>query len=295
MRQKVRRMGSQVARLRVRNFIRAYSFENRLFYLKAKMKVLKRVKKCIRTLLVSSSLILALLFLFNIENVFGEVKVAVLDSGCSIDVDQSISFTSLPVNFDPLDHGTHIVEAIRQENPQALIYVVQICDKKGSGYEADVNAVIQGIQWAREQKVDIINLSLVLEENDQLRSLIDKVCLLDGIIVIAAAGNKSFMSRFAFDSGFVTKRTDENFDAVRFPGNVESVISVGALDAKGAIASYSVKGADIYFDGTFKHKYGTSFAAAKVTGHISKIMPSTNNLPSKSELISALHENAPAI
>lgn len=259
------------------------------------MKVLQKTKKGARTLLVGCSILSALLLLINIGTVFGEVKVAVLDSGCSIRVDKSISFTSLSANFDPLDHGTHIVEAIRQQNPQAIIYAVQICEKKGSAYEADVNAVIQGIQWAREQNVNIINMSLVLEENCELRSLINKTCSLDGIIVIAAAGNKSFMSRFAFDSGFVAKRANENFNVVRFPGNVESVISVGALDAQGAIAPYSVKGADIYLDGAFQHKFGTSFAAAKASGYVSKVILNTTNTTSYQELISVLRKSASVI
>ncbi|MBL7197829.1 MAG: S8/S53 family peptidase [Candidatus Omnitrophica bacterium] len=242
------------------------------------MKDLKSFKELRLFRSILGSALFIFLALFQVGLVFAEVKIAILDSGFRIKADEGISFTSLSVDFDPLNHGTKITQLIRKQNPQAKIFLVQICQPTKFGYEPDINAVIKGIKWAKAQDVDVINLSLTLDYDKKLSCLIEDTYKKTGIIFVAAAGNKSFQEKFAIKSNYVCLKKEDEYSGIKFPANLNSVISVGATDASGKVASYSVGGADIYIDGRYGKEYGTSIAAAKVTGNISKILSRNPNL-----------------
>lgn len=214
----------------------------------------------------------------RVTEISNGVKIAILDSGSRTKVEEAVSFTSLAPDFDPLEHGTKITQIIKKENPDAQILFVQICEKKQFGYGPDIEAVIKGIEWAKAKGADIINMSLTLSYDEQLAQLIEKTSKERGIIFVAAAGNKSFVERFAFDSEYATLKSETEFRKLEFPASLNAVISVGAIDKYGRIADYSANNATTYADGKYGKMNGTSFATAKVSGKISKILAENPNL-----------------
>ncbi len=103
-----------------------------------------------------------------------QVKVAVIDSGVDwgndIELQESISFVPGEENMNPLfmdgtGHGNSVAGLIAAEendsgitgiNSNALIYSIRVLDDNNT---APVSRVIQGIYYAIEKKVDIINMS----------------------------------------------------------------------------------------------------------------------------------------
>lgn len=61
------------------------------------------------------------------------------------------------LQFDPLGHGTAIIEAIDRRAPRASIYMAQVFDQRGVTSALQIAAAIH---WLLEQDVRLINLSL---------------------------------------------------------------------------------------------------------------------------------------
>lgn len=167
-------------------------------------------------------------------------------------------------------HGTHIAGSIKQtiyrENPYApfkLMPLKYFMPKNGGNHK---EAFIQSLKYAIDAGVNIINISgggRRFEEREYtlLQKARDK-----GIIVVAAAGNKSK------ESGF-----DKFFPAAY---ELSNVISVAATDAAGILLATSninearinalVPGHKIFStlpQNQFGFKTGSSQAAAIYTGH----------------------------
>jgi subtilisin len=130
------------------------------------------------------------------------VKVAIIDTGIDYthpDLDANYKGGYDFVNdADPKDdegHGTHVAGIIAAEDngngvvgvaPQASLYAVKVLDSGGSGYISDV---VAGIEWAIENGMDIISMSLGTNSNYKtLRDACDQASAA-GILVVAAAGN----------------------------------------------------------------------------------------------------------
>ena len=146
------------------------------------------------------------------------------------------------------EHADDMVDSIVSQNEDAKIYSIRTIGNDGNG---SISAVVAGIEYAINQHVDIINLSLyanktlattVLEK--EIQKAIDA-----GITVVGAAGN-------------------DGADAVNYvPGSVLDAWILGAADDNGnrkAISNYG-DSVDYYA----KAKY-TSNAAAMFSGYISK-------------------------
>lgn len=133
---------------------------------------------------------------------------------------------------DTDEHGTHCAGIIAGGNksksgqwigvaPRAQLAAALVIDGKRGGTDAQVLA---GIQWAAEQGVDVINMSLggvwfdPEVRDDYMNSLLS--CLRLGIPVVVAIGN----------SGHQTTGT---------PGNDFFAFSVGATDHEDRIAGFS--------------------------------------------------------
>lgn len=199
------------------------------------------------------------------------IKVAVFDTGISLNNSElkvvgGVSFVDGVSSYDD-DHGhgtamAGIISAgldgkgIVGMAPDALLYSVKILDKNGYGR---YSGILQGIQWAIENDMDIISLSLGGFQYSQiLKEAIDQA-VANNILVIAASGNS--------DSG-----------QVMYPAAYSQVVCVGATTSENTRAIYSNYGSQIDIsapgseietigiDGTTKIVSGTSPAAAHVTG-----------------------------
>jgi hypothetical protein len=195
------------------------------------------------------------------------IRVAIIDSGATGYVDEAISFTSLAANDDPLDHGTVVARLIREQSPLAHITMLQVCDNIDGHFGPSPEAIVRAIQWVIDNNIDVVNMSIVTKYNSAIEDLVNEAAIRYGIKFVAAGGNKSFFSGFA---------SDENGNIVRnaaprkpsFPSSNQHVISVGAVNTQGEIASYFSQDCDVYADGEAFGQQGTSFASARISAQI---------------------------
>ena len=187
-----------------------------------------------------------------------EVKVAILDTGVSSDGKRILDGKNFSATgngtADDNGHGSSISKLILNNTSDLVkILPVKVMDSTGHG---TLLSLYQGIEYAIEQKVDIINISLATGAKDT--SLITKA-INDahnaGIKVVAAAGNDSMnVSYFA-------------------PANIDSVITVAAVTKENNRAHYSNYGnVDYAACGEFDGNQGTSFSAAYVTAAAANIV-----------------------
>ncbi|WP_368491122.1 S8 family peptidase [Clostridium sp. BJN0013] len=215
------------------------------------------------------------------------ITVAVLDTGCDTthpDLKERIvggrNFTNddggnIDVYEDYNGHGTHVAGTIAAiENntgivgvaPEANLLIIKVLDEDGSGqYEW----IINGINYAIEQKADIISMSLGGPEDvPELHEAIQKA-VNNNILVVCAAGN-------AGDG-------DESTNEFDYPGCYNEVISVGAIDLQRRSSDFSNSNNEIdlvapgeeilstYLNGTYARLSGTSMAAPHVSGALALI------------------------
>jgi len=170
------------------------------------------------------------------------IRLAVIDTG--IDPDHPdfagrIIETADLVGEGFLDengHGTHCAGVAlgsgaasagkyRGVAPGALLYVAKALHRSGQGMMSDVMA---GIEWAVEQGVQIISLSLggpgPSDGHDALSEICD-AAVESGVVVCVAAGNDGPASL-----------------TVGAPGAARRVITVGASTEADTVASYSSRG-----------------------------------------------------
>ncbi len=211
------------------------------------------------------------------KNNSGKIKVAILDSGVDyandIEIEKSIDLVSTdetnPLFLDITGHGSSVAGIIAAKdneqgitgiNPDVLLYSAKVLDDNNV---APISRVVQGIYWAMEQDVDIINISF----GTSTRSIALEKAIQDayhkGILIIAAAGNTG--------------------NAIEYPAAYGEVMSVGAVDGSGETSDFSPsgEGLDIVapgekiestggFGGTVVCS-GTSMAAPHVVGVASLI------------------------
>ncbi|ANU13991.1 hypothetical protein B481_0997 [Planococcus halocryophilus Or1] len=168
------------------------------------------------------------------------VKIAIIDSGINSKhpdlkvaggvskVENSSAFT------DGNGHGTHVAGVIGAQNnsigtvgvaPDSLIYSVKVLSANGVG---TLEGVVAGIQWAINQKVDIINMSLTTINDDKALRDITQKAYEAGIVVIAASGNE---------------REKGLYNDVLYPARFSSVIAVGSVSKLNKLSYFSNYGA----------------------------------------------------
>jgi subtilisin family serine protease len=206
------------------------------------------------------------------------VKVAVLDTGIDTHHDDlavagGASFVDYTTSYDDDNgHGTHVAGIIGAKNndigvvgvaPDASLYAVKVLDQTGTGYLSDV---ISGIDWAIDNQMDIINLSMTtVVDSTALHEAVDKAYS-NGLLVVAAAGN--------------TGNAEGSGDTIQYPAKYSSVISVGAVNQNEQRASFSATGAELevvaagvsikstYLNNSYAALSGTSMAVPFVAGEL---------------------------
>lgn len=145
-------------------------------------------------------------------------------------------------------HGDQMVRAITSQNPDARILSIRAMGDDGRG---TVSSIVAGMEYAMDQNVDVINLSLYSKTNlanTVIDSEIQKAVSL-GIEVVGAAGN-------------------DNADVKDYmPGSVDHAWIIGACDADGQKIDTSNYGRTVDFNVVAD---STSEAAAKFSGYLAK-------------------------
>ena len=170
------------------------------------------------------------------------IKIAILDTGIDPhhpDVAGRIAATSTFVGrsyYDDNGHGTHVAGTAAGNGsahgglyvgvaPEAELYISKVLDAGGGGMMSDVMA---GVEWAVDQEVHVIGLSLgspgPCDGTDALSATCD-AAVEHGVVVCVAAGNDG-PSRYTVGS----------------PGCARQVITVGASDDSDEIATFSSRG-----------------------------------------------------
>ncbi|MFS1513643.1 S8 family serine peptidase [Chengkuizengella sp. SCS-71B] len=212
------------------------------------------------------------------------VNIAILDTGIAdhsdLKVKDGISFVEGKL-FDEDDqgHGTHVAGTIAALDnrlgvlgvaPGADLYAVKVLDEDGNGSYAQV---IEGIQWAIDNKMDIISMSFGGKSYSQALHEVIKTAEDEGILVISAGGNLG-----------------EGNNTLLYPSLFPEVISVGAVDKKLERADYSSTGLELDLvapgtsilstlqDGNYGEMTGTSMAVPHVTGAAALIWESDKKL-----------------
>ncbi|MEV6419166.1 S8 family serine peptidase [Streptomyces sp. NPDC051662] len=169
------------------------------------------------------------------------VRIAVLDTGIDAghaDVADKVvaqrNFTAEADVQDHNGHGTHVAStaagtgaasggSYRGVAPGADLVIGKVLNTAGSGLNSDI---IAGMQWAVEQGADIVNMSLGAPDKLGTDPLEEAVDALSGqALFVIAAGNSG--------PGDTTIGT---------PGVADSALTVGAVDKKDALASFSSRG-----------------------------------------------------
>lgn len=172
------------------------------------------------------------------------VTVALLDTGAdpqhqSLKDQKIIAFKDFVNNqsspYDDNGHGTHCASLIAGDGdqggvaPGSKLVVVKVMDRDGACYLSDA---IKALDWCLENKdrfgIKVVSFSVGGEGPADGNSLLDLACnkMVDnGLVMCVAAGN----------SGPAPK-------SIVIPGDAEKVITVGAIDNRGAIFERSSRG-----------------------------------------------------
>ncbi|MBN8208968.1 S8 family peptidase [Bacillus sp. NTK071] len=217
-------------------------------------------------------------------------KVAVLDTGIDashedLNVSGGASFVSgEPDPFtDGHSHGTHVSGTVAGLNnsvgvlgvaQSASLYAVKVLDSSGSG---TYSGIIQGIEWAVDNNMDIINMSLGGSSGSTaLKDAVDNAYN-SGVLVVAAAGNEG---------------TFFGFNTIGYPAKYASAMAVGAVDSNNKRASFSSVGSELEVmapgvdilssvpGNSYASYNGTSMASPHVAGAAALILagnPSLSN------------------
>lgn len=215
---------------------------------------------------------------------YGDVTVAVLDTGVANHADLANVLPVVNANTDPVSpgtrtdvngHGTHVAGTISASingfgvdgiAPGVRILPVKVFPDSGSGTSA---AIARGITAAIDADVSVINMSLTMSgQNSAVQAAID-AARAQGIVVVAATGNAG-----APCGGFYTAC---GMTSVSYPAAGAGVIAVGATAEDGTKAVFSQTGVvdvsapgDSIFSTYNSHNYvgmsGTSMSTPHVAG-----------------------------
>ncbi|WP_339201720.1 S8 family serine peptidase [Peribacillus sp. FSL P2-0133] len=207
------------------------------------------------------------------------ISIAILDSGVNLNnhalnIKGGVNFTKETKDYQDLNgHGTYLAGIIASKKygiaPKADVYAVKVLDSKKKG---SYDTIIKGIQWAINQDVDIILMSLGGQKFSKSMDEYIKKAHQKGITIISAVGNNGL----------------SKLDTVIYPAKFNEVIAVGAVgeDNKRWFKSSRGQGIDIMAPGvnlpSFNLKNeivienGTSVAAAYVAGVVCLLIQKEN-------------------
>jgi hypothetical protein len=218
------------------------------------------------------------------RNLGSGIKVAVLDTGVDtthpmfagrlapsaewkdfVDNDSNPQEAGSPSDR-AFGHGTGVAGIILQVAPRATILPIRVLNQSGSG---NLDAVVQGVDWALQRGANVINLSLGSDNNQVSLENVLKLAASRGVYVVASAGNEA------------------REDGVTFPGRMTHwegmdgfLFGIGSMNNQDILSSFTNYSYDLFASGPGESIYsafpgnrtaaftGTSFAAPIYAGAI---------------------------
>ncbi len=229
------------------------------------------------------------------------ITVAVIDSGIDYhhpDLDDGRVDTVhdqdyVNGDFDAMDdngHGTHVAGTIAAESNngqgvagvmwQATLLPMKVCDETGS---CPSDAIAAAIRAAADLGARVINMSLGGSCSQTIADAVNYAFFDKNVVIVAAAGNDGA--------------------GVGYPGALDAVIAVGAMDARGARAYFSSFGdaLDVMAPGVsilstvpnggYETFTGTSMASPHVAG-VAGLLLAQRPLLTNGEVYSILRSSA---
>lgn len=156
---------------------------------------------------------------------------------------------------DKEGHGTHcagtILGVYNEQTgfagvaPKAKLLSGRVCGLEG----CSSIAVVDGINWAIAQKVDVISMSLGGPNGASGESIAVQNAERAGVVVVAASGNSAADPNYSYDKKDPKCKSSNPFApsncGVSFPAAFPSVIAVGALDSTLAKTNFSQWGPEL--------------------------------------------------
>src|SRR5262245_23632635 len=198
-----------------------------------------------------------------------DVRVAIVDSGVNpahphvAGVAGGVCFSADGESLNYLDyigHGTAVAGAVREKAPGALLYAIKVFDQH---LRTNSETIVRAIEWAIENDMDIVNLSLGTVNESHCR------------------GFEQVVSRAA-ERNVVLVAPREMNDRPSLPGCLPSVIGV-ALDCECPLETYRCVITDsrpLFFASGYpraipgappeRNLAGISFAVANLTGFVTR-------------------------
>ncbi len=206
------------------------------------------------------------------------IKVAVIDTGISRnhpDLKGQVKGRIITANggagYSEIDgHGTHVagtIAAVANQKgivgvaPEVELYDIRAFAPDGT---AAISDIVEGINWAIENKMDVINMSFgTSEDNLAFRNAIRRAAKA-GIVLVASAGN--------------------NGGELEYPAAYKQVVAVGAVTQDNKLADFSSRGSGLdvaapgvgikstWLNKGYRVLDGTSMAAAHVSGMYALMM-----------------------
>ncbi|MBC7421214.1 MAG: S8 family serine peptidase [Bdellovibrio sp.] len=152
-------------------------------------------------------------------------------------------------------HGTHcsgtILGAYNDASgftgvaPKAKLLMGRVCGTQGCSSVA----IVEGIEWAITEKVDVISMSLGGPFNSQAQAQAVANAETAGVVVVAASGNSATEPTYNYDKNSVGCKNSSIFNpvmcGVSYPAALPTVIAVGALDSKLVRSNFSQWGPEL--------------------------------------------------
>lgn len=178
-----------------------------------------------------------------------------------------------PFDDNSISHGTHVAGIIAAEEngigvigvaPEADLYAVKVLDGAGFGL---LSWIIEGIQWAVNNGMDIVNLSLQGPHAQSLQAACNNAYYSAGVILVAAGGNTyggSIMFPAAYGSVIAVTATDADDLKTYFsPIGPEVELAAPGVDI---LSTCSLTKQDCVDGGGYRSLSGTSQASPHVAG-----------------------------
>jgi len=199
------------------------------------------------------------------------IRIAVIDSGVNINHPHIIAKTSgivlTPESssfIDGLGHGTAVTAAIQEKAPDAEYFAVKLFDHS---LAATSGRLLQAIEWAIDNQMDVVNLSL-------------------GTPNAAVKPALELLVKEAEASGLILVCARHDSRNPVFPGSLDGVVSVD-VDWQLDRHAYRVSDGLHYFASGFprplpgvpmsRNLRGISFAVANMTGFVARACQQLSN------------------